>query len=153
MRYNESTPRRFWAKVNKTPGCWLWTASTNGFGYGSIWTGYKLRRAHRFSWLIHNGDIPDGIRVLHKCDVPQCVRPSHLFLGTDIDNIVDKLSKGRGNNRRGSDHPGAKITESQVVQMRIERERGTPLKELETKYGLSNGEISLICNRKKWRHI
>ena len=103
------TPRRdpelrFWEKVDKngpihptlTTPCWIWTAFCNADGYGVFGTGAKtLISPHRFSWELHFGPIPDGLWVLHKCDNPPCVNPSHLFLGTQLDNIQDMLSKGR----------------------------------------------------------
>jgi hypothetical protein len=87
---------RFWAKVNKTPTCWLWTASTRkGRGkYGQINLN-GMQRAHRVSWQLAYGPIPNGLHVLHKCDVPACVRPGHLFLGTHRDNMDDARQKGR----------------------------------------------------------
>lgn len=89
---------RFWEKVHKTESCWLWTASVkDGFPYGQIGhPGTRTpRRAHRVSWELHNGPIPAGLFVLHKCDNPRCVRPDHLFLGTQSDNLKDAYSKGR----------------------------------------------------------
>lgn len=85
---------KFWKYVNKTEGCWLW-AGGQSKGYGQINTPEK-KYAHRFSWEIHNGPIPAGMCVLHKCDVPFCVRPDHLFLGTDADNSRDRIQKRRG---------------------------------------------------------
>ena len=98
---------RFWAKVDRSgPGpehrpelgpCWQWTASRTRAGYGK----FSIRRgcfeeSHRVSWRLHSGPIPDGLWVLHHCDNPPCVRPSHLFLGTNADNVADMLAKGRG---------------------------------------------------------
>ena len=85
---------RFWSKVNKTEGCWLWTGGKN-YGYGQFWDGRKPQQAHRISWGIHCGPIPDGLWVLHRCDVPSCVNPAHLFLGTHTDNMRDAATKGR----------------------------------------------------------
>ena len=94
---------RFWAKVDKTPGhgpngdCWEWQAGRSKFGYGRIMVGRKLVVAHRVSLALSEGSsIPDGLCVCHKCDNPRCVNPAHLFLGTNQDNMVDKISKGRG---------------------------------------------------------
>ena len=90
---------RFWAKVEKTDGCWLWTgAISGGTGYGGF--AWELKPhlqtgAHRASWLLHNGEIPEGLWVLHHCDNRRCVRPDHLFLGTAKDNHTDMLVKGR----------------------------------------------------------
>jgi len=87
----------FWARVNKSDGCWEWTGRKMYFGYGSI----RLYRnapqisSHRASWQIHFGEIPEGLCVLHRCDNPSCVRPDHLFLGTIQDNNMDAKQKGR----------------------------------------------------------
>lgn len=96
---------RFWQKVNKagplhptlgTP-CWVWTASGDGHGYGRIATTMAQGpvKVHRVSWELHNGPIPPGLHVLHRCDNPPCVNPAHLFLGTFSDNMMDKCLKGR----------------------------------------------------------
>lgn len=90
---------RFWGHVDKTDACWNWTASLSkggGAGYG-VFSDDALRyvRAHRFSWELHYGAIPDGLFVLHKCDNRRCVNPEHLFLGTQLDNMRDRSAKGR----------------------------------------------------------
>lgn len=89
----------FWASVAiAEDGCWNWTGAIGAGGYGSFGSGYRIglpQRAHRASWTIHFGDIPDGIFVCHHCDNPPCVRPSHLFLGTVQDNHADMDAKGR----------------------------------------------------------
>lgn len=89
---------RFWAKVEKTDGCWEWTAFVHPKGYGMFGVGREARRAHRVSYEIANGPIPDGLCVCHSCDNRRCVRPDHLFLGTNQDNVDDKMRKGRGKN-------------------------------------------------------
>jgi hypothetical protein len=89
---------RFWEKVRiaSKDECWLWTASLNNKGYGKIGEGKKILLAHRVSWELHFGPIPDRLCVLHKCDNPKCVNPDHLFLGTQKDNAQDMVRKNRG---------------------------------------------------------
>lgn len=86
---------RFWEKVKKTSECWLWTAAVDRKGYGRIGLGPDLLGAHRYSWELAYGPIPDGMAVLHHCDNPLCVRPEHLWLGTIADNNRDMIKKGR----------------------------------------------------------
>ncbi len=102
---------RFWAKVDvgTVDECWLWTAIVDRHGYGRTrWDSRRYVGAHRVSWEIEHGPIPDGLCVLHHCDVPNCVNPGHLFLGTHSDNMRDMVAKGRGRTpgtpRRQIDH-------------------------------------------------
>ena len=103
-RGNEQTEatlaQRFWSKVVKSKhpdGCWVWTGARGSKGYGSLARGERglTRLTHRISWEMHHGPIPDGMCVCHHCDSPPCIRPDHLFLGTDSDNMRDMNAKGR----------------------------------------------------------
>lgn len=96
MRMSEADIARFWSKVRKSDECWIWIAGRYfPAGYGQFFLDGRDMRAHRTSWTIVHGPIPDGLWVLHKCDNPPCVRPDHLFLGTRSDNMRDCVSKGR----------------------------------------------------------
>ncbi len=94
---------RFWPKVDRRgpDECWEWKAARQAEGYGKMFTTNRCRpeRAHRVSWVLHHGPIPDGMFVLHRCDNPPCVNPAHLFLGTNLDNIEDMGRKGRHRGR------------------------------------------------------
>lgn len=111
---------RFWAKVEKSSGCWTWTGGKLSSGYGRIRMNMKRVRAHRAAWRIAKGEIPTGMSVLHKCDNPACVNPDHLFLGTQQDNLKDMCAKGRGRSGSG---PGELNGNSKVTweQARILR--------------------------------
>lgn len=92
----EQTAARFWSKVRKGDGCWEWQAKRFDNGYGSFAVSRnKNQGAHRVAWELTNGPIPAGMSVLHHCDNRPCVRPDHLFLGTQLDNMRDMLAKGR----------------------------------------------------------
>lgn len=136
---------RFWAKVRKTSTCWLWTASTNGAGYGQIWTpmikGVRGRRldSHRVSWEIHFGEIPNGSQVLHKCDVKLCVNSSHLYLGDATQNMRDALE--RGQKLIGSDCSFAKLSAKDVQQIRLLKSEGLTQRELSEMFSVSASTI------------
>jgi hypothetical protein len=100
---NEHEIRRaFHALMPKGPDCWLWQGSRNDAGYGRVSINGRMWMAHRASYVLFVGSIPVGLVVRHKCDVPQCVRPGHLELGTHKDNMRDKMKRGRwrGNTSR-----------------------------------------------------
>jgi hypothetical protein len=91
--------QRFLNKIKPMPdGCWHWTAYRDAGGYGSFGINGRMRPAHRAMWWITHGPVPNGLHVLHKCDVPKCVNPEHLKLGTHADNMNDKKTKGRSRN-------------------------------------------------------
>lgn len=86
---------RFWLQVSKTESCWIWTSAKFWNGYGGIRKNGKRIQAHRASWILFNGEIPDGSLVLHRCDNPACVNPDHLYLGDQKQNAKDRDSRGR----------------------------------------------------------
>lgn len=172
---------RFWAKVNKDgptqphmeSPCWIWMAYKNNYGYGQFGVGDKILSAHRIVWTLAHCPIPNdnnshGICVLHRCDVTSCVNPDHLFLGTQIDNIRDRDSKGRGNHTRGEKHHmrihpekargeangRAKLTIEQIIDIRtIYAAGGTTQRHLATQFDISEPTINQIIRRKKWAHV
>lgn len=104
----DSLVARFWQRTNVVSGhrvayvdsdCWLWTGMVTTGGYGAIESEGQPRRAHIVSWRLHKGDVPDGMCVLHRCDVRRCVNPDHLWLGTKKQNSVDMVQKGRSTRR------------------------------------------------------
>ena len=99
FRTMKTLEERFWEKVNKTIDCWEWIGAIDRHGYGKFSIKYKKYIAHRISWELHNGKIPKGICVLHRCDNRKCMNPEHLWLGTQQDNSDDMIRKGRSANR------------------------------------------------------
>lgn len=148
--------KRFFDKVEKTSGCWLWKGGSTNYGYGCLWCNEKkgLVRAHVFSYKFHKGVVPPGMCVCHKCDVPACVNPDHLWLGTHAENMRDGFAKGRIKNTnpsRGENHHKAKLTWDQVHEI-----RSSPLKgygssiKLSKQYGVSVQIIDRIVNNRNW---
>lgn len=130
-------------------GCWLWTAAKNNKGYGAIVSNDgKWLMAHRVSWELYRGEIPIGIHVLHRCDNPSCVNPSHLFLGTSHDNHMDMSSKGRGT--VGTRNFQAKLTEREIALIRSDNRTQDRIEE---DYGVSRSNIGQIKQKKTWRHV
>jgi hypothetical protein len=145
---------RFWEKVSKDGDCWLWTASLTRGGYGQFpLRKGVIRRAHRIAWELENGPVPNGLWVLHRCDNPPCVRPSHLFLGTPKDNSADMTAKGRHNTPLGSARPAARLSEADVITIRAARANGETGAALARRYGVHRSSIYHICNRDYWKHI
>jgi HNH endonuclease len=152
---------RFWRKVRKTEGCWLWTGCVNGAaGYGAFNIGgTRMDRAHRVSWRLHFGAIPAGLCVCHHCDTRRCVRPEHLFLGTRDANNKDMTRKGRSrvghvNRRKGERHGRAKLTDEQVRRIReVYRTTQPFLRVLAKEHGVTLQQIHRIVTGKGWRHI
>ncbi len=165
----------FWSHVNKTAGCWIWTGEISYRGYGRFRPGSsktKTQRwlAHRFAWFVTFGTIPDGLQVCHDCpdgDNKACVRPDHLFLGTQTDNIQDALRKGqmlvgvRWNEChppesicRGEGQAGAKLTNEQVFDIRARYVKGvTGFMKLAKEFHVSKATIMRIVLRRIWTHI
>ena len=153
---------RFWANVDTSGDCWIWTGRIQNGGYGYFRAEGKRWLAHRASWVIHNGPVPShdshhGMCVLHVCDTPACTRPDHLFLGTQQQNIIDMRKKGRGTqpSNIGEAHPAAKLTESDVITLREQYARGGRFEWMAAarKHGVSKRAIVKAVTGLTWKHI
>lgn len=153
-RWNpEPAEVRFWRKVAKSDGCWLWTACIGSNGYAEFKPdGYVRQYGHRYSWELHNGPIPADRFVLHKCDVRHCVRPDHLFLGTNMDNVRDMMAKGRVQRTCGERHHRARISDETAAAIRREYVRGASGR-LAAKYCLPRGYVYQIARGNGWKHL
>lgn len=137
---------RFWGKVHKTPTCWLWRASTaRGYGQFAHPTvkGHPSRiSAHRMAWILAHGPIPDTFSVLHRCDTPLCVRPDHLFLGTQADNLHDARAKGRLVDGRHL----IKVDDAGLADIRAHYRPRKNGKALAAKYGITLVHLMRLVN-------
>lgn len=136
-------PERFWAKVDRRPNtaCWEWNASRTGYGYGQFSVEGTATGAHRYSYELHNGPVPDGLHVLHRCDNPPCVNPDHLFLGDRTANMADMAAKGRARNL-------CDLTPDNVQAIREQHGGGARQVELAMRYGVSQSHVSAIVGNR-----
>lgn len=153
---------RFFEKVqqfNYVDSCWYWRGCLDDKGYGLVKRGgfgrhgSSIIRAHRLSWMIYKGPIPDGLCVCHTCDHPACVNPNHLFLGTMKDNCQDRDLKCRNTYRRGENHNLAKLTWNQVQTIKdLVLGFGMTRTEAANIYGISVTVVSKIIRGKSWKN-
>jgi hypothetical protein len=145
-------PAEFANKIEFTDSCWLFKSNINKHGYGQLRFEGKTMFAHRYSWHYFNDGIPDGLQVLHKCDVRNCVNPDHLFLGTNQENTADREAKGR--TVKGETHGMARLKTEDVIYIRNSYQRGTnaeySMTGLSKKFGVSITQISRIINNRAW---
>ena len=142
---------KFWSKVDQRGTCWLWTGPRSGAGYGTFQARLNDQafwRAHRYSWALANGEIQEGMLVLHRCDNRWCVNPEHLFIGTDKDNVHDAMRKGR--HTRGTMNGNAKLTEQDVMDIRLSDESTAVLAK---RYDLDYTQILRTRRGDKWKHL
>lgn len=179
-RARRPVEERFWSKVDKSGPCWLWTGATLKDGYGNLKVGGRTVQAHRLSWEMHHGAEPSG-QVCHTCDNPSCVRPDHLFVGDQADNMRDMAAKGRTGTRagdehwtrqrpdavvRGAAHPWssgdhalgeanakAKLSDAAVRAIRDAKPSYGYATRLAREYGVSPGTVRSIRRGETWSHV
>lgn len=140
---------RFWKRVVKTATCWLWQGATDKDGYGRVWYNGFTCRAHRIAYEWVYG--PTNLFLLHQCDTPACVRPDHLFKGTQADNIADAYAKGRKNDI-GEANGFAKLNPDLVREIRRRAVDESQL-DLAREFGINYSHLSEVVNRKVWTHV
>ena len=154
LRRTPPIEEHFWSRVQilGPNDCWLWQASRNRKGYGQVSVNSESVPAHRVAWELTYGPIPDGLWVLHKCDNPPCTNPSHLFLGTNADNVADKVAKNR--QPVGTKTHNAKLTEQQVIEARQRfAEGGITITALAEECGVNRITMKNVLQCNTWRHI
>lgn len=134
----------FMNRVRKTESCWIWTGTTNQYGYGIVLVDKKSKRAHRVSYEIHKGEIPSDMVVMHSCDTPACVNPDHLSIGTKLDNNRDCKEKRR--NAFGERNGHAKVTDEQIDLIRTLPFTQVQLAQM---FGITQSQISRIISGKR----
>jgi len=144
-RSPQSVEERFWALVDKSGACWIWTGAQGSSGYGMFNPGDRLQLAHRVSYELANGPIPAGHFVCHRCDTKLCVRPAHLFAGTPGANLADARAKGRL--KTGERHPAAKLTDSQVEEIRAAAAAGEFYGPIAARYGVTRHHVGRLVRR------
>lgn len=136
-------PEKFWSRVARSGECWTWTGRILDTGYGRLKHNCRQVRAHRVSWELANGPIPDGLCVLHRCDVRACVNPEHLFLGTYQDNNRDMHSKGRGLYK--------KLSLDAAKEIRTEVLRGAGVRATARRWKVAPITIRRVLREEIWR--
>jgi hypothetical protein len=165
----ERIEERFWSKVEKTDGCWLWVAGVRrpDKPYGVFYDGKRQVTAHRWIFQHLHGALPVDVHVCHRCDNPRCVRPDHLFAGSSFDNMSDCSKKGRNGMQRhpdkssiksigravGSSVSSAKLIETDVVRIKKLRALGVSTRDVADVYGMSIRAVNKITQGKSWKHV
>ena len=157
-RMGRTLEQRFWDYVSCEPnsGCWLWEGACDRKGYGQLRiANRKGRLATHISLELRGRKIPSGMQACHRCDVPACVNPDHLFVGTPLENTADMISKGRVRLApvRGSRVGGAVLTELDIPVIRARLARGETLRGIAASYGVTEAAISCVKLKKTWRHV
>lgn len=155
----ESIKERFEAKFeeDESSGCWNWTAGKDKDGYGNFGFAGRKQKAHRVSYQLYIGEIPDGLCVCHKCDNPSCVNPAHLFPGTMADNVRDCINKGRWKSKfpdhSGENNGHVKLAEEDVRTIRTMGADGVRQVDIAREFGVTRSNIYHIVHRLTWAKI
>lgn len=155
IRQPTDLTERFWARVQKGDGCWLWTAATTSHGYGvASWRG-RVVMAHRIAWELAYGEWPGSADVCHTCDNPPCCNPAHLFLGDAKSNAADMVAKGRGRNvpLRGEANGHSRLTSDMVRSVRLDIALGVSAVRIARGFGCSPTTIRDIRSGRTWGHV
>jgi hypothetical protein len=148
------TIERFFKYVQIGEGCWLWTGATSSTGYGAFGLeGGQMVGAHRFAYYLANGPIPDNAFVCHTCDTPACIRPAHLFVGTQADNMADKVSKGRQYRPVGEKNRMAKLVAADVLEIRARFANGDHYRDIARDYNLHPEYVHAVVSGRRWAHV
>lgn len=150
----------FWRKVDKSGECWIWLGARQRRGYGSASKQRRNVPAHRVAYEMAFGPFRADLEICHRCDNPSCVRPSHLFAGTHLDNMRDCFAKGRhsvaagtANPVRGEGHPAAVLTETMVHEIRRRHAAGEQTKQIALAFGVARATVYRVVIRKCWAHV
>ncbi len=146
---------KFWkfVKIGEPSVCWEFKGKLFSNGYGDFRMNAVSTMAHRVSYFIANGELPDDLVVCHHCDNRRCVNPQHLFIGTQVDNMQDMMQKGRNKPARGEKGGKSKLTDNDVRSIRQLAISGMFHREIAAKFGVSTKQITVIVNRIQWSHI
>jgi hypothetical protein len=155
-KIKQTAEERFWPRVNKTEGCWLWTGTRDGGGFGYFRSERQRIKAHRFSWILSFGPIQPGKVVIRNCSNILCVRPDHLFVGTQRENIAHATAKGRMSTTPkiwGEQHNFVKLKSAQALEIRAVAAQGVAPADIAAKFGVTQSNICYIVRRKTWKHL
>lgn len=147
---------RLWNRTDRSSGCWIWTGCVDGSGYGLISLNGKMVKTHRLSWVLSNGQIPEGLFVCHHCDNRKCINPDHLFIGTNKDNMQDKVRKGRKNGggpAMGEHNGSAKMNAKKVIKIRELHKNGMSEKKISKQIGVGKSQVHRIIARQNWKQV